>query len=172
MLPPLWSLLDCYQLLLLYNNFICNSSLIISRRFLLSYPINQEPSLVSFEDYDLLLRLSYNKFVFSYLPFNLTAYFINPNSIQNPSRTINAASHFLKDTPSIAFYPLLYYIILSSKYTQILSSISQPLFKHLFTPLKLLLVFIYVTNLLFIILPSFLISNFFSTNRSSIRVLN
>lgn len=171
-LPLLWQFLDCYQLLIIYNNFICNSSLVISRTILDTFPISQEPSLVSFEDYDLLLRLSYNKFTFSYLPFELTAYYINPNSIQNPIRSIKSSVYFLKTSPSITFYPLLSYILLSSKYTLFLNSFSNITFKQFLRPLKYTLTLIYLIIVLFALLPPFLFLNLFSSRRSGIKVLS
>lgn len=74
---------------LIKENFITNSSVMIKTDVLKNNLFNESPKLFAVEDYDLWLRLSFQKYSFGYIPEKLTGYRRHTNQISSNNNISN-----------------------------------------------------------------------------------
>ena len=104
-LPYFFSLLDFESIVCHYSNPFANSGLIISRAFLIEQnAYDSSTSVIALEDYDIVVRLAHAKSKVVFINAILGAYYINPNSIQSPRRTIAGMRYITGKYPSGSLY--------------------------------------------------------------------
>jgi glycosyltransferase involved in cell wall biosynthesis len=132
--------------LLYFGNYFVNSSLTFSKRSLgdLGF-LDTSPDLVALEDFDLLLRYSQLNKKTIYVSTVLGKYYINPNTIQNLSRTRRGFRYIaLKYRQNIPFITLASsWLYLSALLIALSNSKISSVGSRCFTSMRLILSFCY-----------------------------